>query len=149
MQFIQDGKYEGKAPHLDLTIEAERREKLLSLIQAGVKIQSAHDLAEGGLGVALAESLFSSEELGAEVTLSGDATVALFSETQSRFLVTVKPEHRAALEDVFADAVKLGEVTADNQLTIMANNEMILQEDAAALKALWKGAIPCLLKSKA
>lgn len=148
LQFIQDGKYEGKAPHLDLTIEAERQEKLLSLIRQG-KIQSAHDLAEGGLGVALSESLFSSEALGAEVTLTGDATVALFSETQSRFLVTVKPEHQAAFEDVFADAARLGQVTADNQLTVTANNEMILQEDAAALKALWKGAIPCLLKSKA
>lgn len=148
LQFIHDGKYAGKAPHIDLDVEVKRQEKLLSLIQQG-KIQSAHDLAEGGLGVALAESLFSAPSLGAEITLSGDTTVMLFSETQSRFLVTVKPENQAAFEAVFADAAKLGQVTADAQLTITANNEIILQQDVATLKALWKGAIPCLLKSKA
>ncbi len=118
------------------------------MIQKG-KIQSAHDLAEGGLGVALAESLFADEVVGAKVELSGNATVELFSETQSRFLVTVKPENQGAFEEVFADAAKLGEVTADNKLRVKTNNETILQEEAAELKALWKGAIPCLLKSKA
>lgn len=148
LQFIQNGKYEGKAPQLDLNLEAERQEKLLHLIQKGA-LQSAHDLAEGGLGVALAESLFQNKKLGAEVVISGDATIELFSETQSRFLVTVKPHNQAAFEEVFTDAAKLGQVTAENQLIVTSNNETILQEDVAELETLWKGAIPCLLKSKA
>ena len=61
-------------------------------------VQSATDLSEGGFAVALCEKAFDAEGLGAEVTIAGSAVTALFSETQSRFLVTVKEENTAAFE---------------------------------------------------
>ena len=44
-------------------------------------------LSEGGLAVAIAESLFDSEQLGAEVNVTGNLVSSLFSESQSRFLL--------------------------------------------------------------
>ena len=62
-------------------------------------IQSADDLSEGGFAVALCEGTFGSQGLGADVTVEGSAITALFSETQSRFLVTVQAEQVAAFEE--------------------------------------------------
>ena len=49
------------------------------------------------VAVALAEKTFGAEGLGVNVTLTGSAVTALFSESQSRFVVTVKEENAAAI----------------------------------------------------
>src|SRR5262249_23681708 len=85
LQKLVYGKVFGKAPALNTTIEKERQNQVLAAIRAGV-VQSAHDLSEGGLAVALAESLFNGNGLGAEVKIADNPVSALFSETQSRFL---------------------------------------------------------------
>jgi len=146
LQNIQKGKYEGKAPAIDLQVEVNRQEQLLAAIREGF-VQSATDLSEGGLAVGMVESLFTEKGLGAEVTVSGDPTVALFSESQSRFVVTVKAEDQASFERVMSDAIVIGHVTADNLLTIKQNNESIIQEQIDQLSKLWEEAIPTLLKS--
>ncbi|WP_424475599.1 phosphoribosylformylglycinamidine synthase subunit PurL [Oceanobacillus kimchii] len=148
LQQLYSGKYEGKAPHIDLDVEAERQENLLTAIKEGI-ISSAHDISEGGLAIALAESLFNGKGLGAEIKLVGEATVELFSETQSRFLVSVNETHVAAFEAYFPEAAKLGKVTDQGELSISINDKTIIQERVGELENLWKGAIPCLLKSKA
>ncbi|MGJ9458383.1 phosphoribosylformylglycinamidine synthase subunit PurL [Oceanobacillus sp. CF4.6] len=148
LQNVIQGKYEGKAPKIDLDIEAKRQKQLLEAIQSGI-IESAHDLAEGGLAVALAESVFTDNGLGADVKLNGEATTELFSETQSRFLFTVKDEHKSLVESKIQDAFQIGTVTEDGMLRVSADNSPIIQEDVKKLEKLWRGAIPCLLKSKA
>ena len=79
-------------------------------------VASAHDVSEGGVAVALAESTFGTAGLGASVALTGPETAALFSESQSRFILSVKKENQAAFEAIVADASLIGEVTADQQL---------------------------------
>ncbi|WP_186579043.1 phosphoribosylformylglycinamidine synthase subunit PurL [Aquibacillus kalidii] len=148
LQNVMENKYFGKAPAIDLDVEVKRQSQLLKAIQSGV-VASAHDLAEGGLAIALAESLFSKEELGCEVDLNGDLTVQLFSETQSRFLVSVKPEHQTAFESLVEDAKCIGKVTASAGLVVKQSEGIVVDEKVETLKGLWKGAIPCLLKSKA
>ncbi|MFC4023317.1 phosphoribosylformylglycinamidine synthase subunit PurL [Oceanobacillus longus] len=148
LQNVIQGKYEGKAPKIDLNMEATRQKQLLEAIQSGL-IESAHDVAEGGLAVALAESVFTDNGLGADVTLNGEATTELFSETQSRFLITVKEEHQLLVESKIQDAFQIGTVTEDGTLRISADNSPIIEEDVKQLEKLWRGAIPCLLKSKA
>jgi phosphoribosylformylglycinamidine synthase len=148
LQNVIEGKYEGKAPSIDLDVEAVRQQQLLTAIQQGL-IVSAHDLSEGGLAVALAESVFIDNELGADVTLKGDATTVLFSETQSRFLVTVKEEDKEKFEAKVENAKQIGEVTADDSVVIKINEDIVIQEKVKELEKLWKGAIPCMLKSKA
>ena len=51
---LLEGKIFGKAPEIDLDVETQRQQQILAAIQAGT-VQSAHDLSEGGLAVALAE----------------------------------------------------------------------------------------------
>ena len=72
-------------------------------------LRSAHDLADGGLAVALAESCIANRNslIGASVVLDPaqlDLTHWLFSESQSRFLVSVAPQQAEALEDHFRAA---------------------------------------------
>lgn len=147
LQNVVNGKYEGKAPALDLDKEAKRQSQLLKAIRSGIVV-SAHDIAEGGLAVALAEKLFSGKNLGAEVELAGNPTVELFSETQSRFIVSVKPENKDAFEAIVDDAKQIGTVTASGELVIHVDGEEVVNQSAEQLQALWKGAIPCRLKSK-
>jgi phosphoribosylformylglycinamidine synthase subunit PurL len=145
LQNMLEGSYKGKAPEIALKVEVKRQAQLLQAIQQGLVV-SAHDLAEGGLGVALAESLFAESSLGADIQVEDEPTVALFSETQSRFLVSVKVENKVAFEKTVEDTTAIGVVTDDGNLTIRNQEGLILTEKAAELESLWRGAIPCLLK---
>ncbi|UFT99911.1 phosphoribosylformylglycinamidine synthase subunit PurL [Radiobacillus kanasensis] len=147
LQNVLEGNYFGKAPAIDLDVEAKRQAQLLKAIRSGL-IASAHDLAEGGLSVALAESLFE-KELGCDVSLAGDATVQMFSETQSRFLVSVAPEAQDGFERLVEDASLIGKVTGNGMYKLAVDGTVLVEEATTNLKAVWKGAIPCLLKSKA
>ena len=66
LQKLISGKIFGKAPSIDLEVEAARQEALLSAIKEGI-VQSAHDVAEGGVAVALAEKTFGAKGLGVQV----------------------------------------------------------------------------------
>ncbi|MED3801080.1 phosphoribosylformylglycinamidine synthase subunit PurL [Lysinibacillus xylanilyticus] len=147
-KLLNNGVISGKAPAIDLQIEAARQEALLKAIKAGI-VQSAHDVAEGGLAVALAETTFSANGLGLDVTLTGSATTALFSETQSRFVVTVKEENAATFVEMVKDAKKIGVVTNDALVKINGDNCVLVEGTVEEFRSNWKGAIPCLLNSEA
>ncbi|MER1998229.1 MAG: phosphoribosylformylglycinamidine synthase subunit PurL [Lysinibacillus sp.] len=148
LQKLVEGSISGQAPAIDLSVENARQQGLLAAIRAGL-VQSAHDVSEGGMAVALAETTFSADGLGLDVTLPGSAVTALFSETQSRFVVTVKPENAEAFEATAKDVTKIGVVT--NNATIKINGEtgVLVEGTVEEFRSAWKGAIPCLLKSEA
>ncbi|KQC48592.1 phosphoribosylformylglycinamidine synthase [Geobacillus sp. Sah69] len=142
-----EGRIFGKAPEIDLEVEARRQRQLLAAIRAGV-VASAHDIAEGGLAVALAECVMGASGLGAKVTVGGDLVSELFGETQSRFVVSVKKEHQEAFEQL-VEAKRIGEVTGDGILTVNGEQgETVIRLSVDEMRNVWKGAIPCLLKSK-
>ncbi|WP_164670145.1 phosphoribosylformylglycinamidine synthase subunit PurL [Virgibacillus doumboii] len=145
LQNIVSGKYEGKAPTIDLEKESLRQKQLLEAIRQGT-VASAHDLAEGGLGVALAESVFNGAGLGVNAEISENPTVSLFSETQSRFLVSVQPDDKDKFEALVEDAKQIGVVNNAGVLSVKTNDGVLFEEDVRTLHTLWKGAIPCLLK---
>ncbi|WP_105979218.1 phosphoribosylformylglycinamidine synthase subunit PurL [Bacillus paralicheniformis] len=148
LQKLSEGKIYGKAPAIDLEVEQARQKALLKAIRTGL-VQSAHDVSEGGIGVALAESVICSQGLGANVTLAGESAL-LFSETQSRFIVSVKKEHQEAFEKLVKDAELIGEVTSDSALSVQSQEgQQWIHAQTEELESAWKGAIPCLLKSKA
>ncbi|MBM7580422.1 phosphoribosylformylglycinamidine synthase subunit PurL [Jeotgalibacillus terrae] len=142
LQKLTAGEISGKAPELDLTTELDRQEKVLTAIKQGL-VQSAHDLAEGGLAVALAESAFGSG-LGVTAETEGSAVTELFSETQSRFLISVKPENQQAFE-ALTGAKKIGEVTAQPVLKVVHNGSAVIDQPVEKFEESWRGAIPCLL----
>ena len=148
LQKLIDGKISGKAPAIDLDVEVARQKAILEAIRAGL-VQSAHDVSEGGVAVALAEKTFAANGLGVNVTLTGSAVTALFAESQSRFVLTVKEENAAAFEQIVTDAQKIGVVTEDATLTINGDNSVLVEGTVEEFRSSWKGAIPCLLKSEA
>ena len=142
LQKMLEGRIFGRAPELDLDLEKKHQGQVLKAIQQGL-IQSAQDLAEGGLAVALAECLISGD-LGAELSLSGNLVSQLFSESQSRFLLTVKPEHQAEFERL-VDAQLIGRVTSEPVLVVEQEGSAAFHVEVEELRRAWKGALPCLL----
>jgi phosphoribosylformylglycinamidine synthase len=98
----------GRPPRLDLAREQAVQGACLDAIRAGL-VSSAHDCAEGGLAVALAECCATGPEgrLGAKVELDGALRpdALLFGESASRILISVRPE---AMEQVRAIARQHG-----------------------------------------
>lgn len=148
LQKLVEGGISGKAPSIDLTVEAARQQSILEAIQAGL-VQSAHDVSEGGVAVALAEKTFAAKGLGLDVALTGSATTALFAESQSRFVLTVKAEHAEGFETIVKHAQKIGTVTDDANIKISGEAGVLVEGTVEEFRSAWKGAIPCLLKSEA
>jgi len=123
------------------------RYRALNSAQAQGLVASCHDLSDGGLGVALAESAFAGgfgihaelAQLPVEGVLRDD--VRLFSESQSRLLVTVHPEHMAAFEALFAGQTcgLIGRVIEEQELLIFGSEGQILvKSPLTTLKEAWQ-----------
>ena len=146
LQKMQLGRIEGELFDFDIDKEKMIQDKVLQAIREGL-IQSAHDCSEGGLAVALMESAFGNE-LGLSATLDMPSEW-LFSESPSRFVLSVRPEHVEEVKEVFGqDAVEIGEVK-DTRIAEIRTQTEKLTIDVKEVKDLWEGAIPWLLKSKA
>ncbi len=118
------GKVTGDAPHLDIETEKKNQQAVLSAIRAGL-VRSAHDLADGGLAIALAECCIMNRQqpvgLKAEIETDLRPDHLLFSESQSRFVLSVSAGNETGLERLLAEknvhAVKIG-VTGGDRLQI-------------------------------
>ncbi|EOT34979.1 phosphoribosylformylglycinamidine synthase subunit PurL [Enterococcus durans] len=143
LQKLQLGKIQGDIEHFDLTIEKESQQIVLAAIKAGV-VASAHDCAEGGVAVALAEAAFP-KGFGLDVRTTM-TTAQLFSETQSRFVLTTSSENKAAFETIVGEkATLIGQVTTEKRITIQASDGKIDVATQVAYRN-WKEAIECLMK---
>jgi phosphoribosylformylglycinamidine synthase subunit PurL len=139
----------GKPPRVDFYLERRVQEACRQGIWQGW-VKSAHDCAEGGLVVALAECCISGK-LGAEIDL-GNLKVdrwdtALFGEGGGRIVVSINPELAAEWEAYLAEQLgenwqKLGRVGQPNgSLRILANNLPIVETSLAEMDDRWHGAI--------
>lgn len=103
-------------PYFNLE-EEYRLQQIVSQLIIRQLIESAHDLSEGGLWIALCESGFN-RNLGFEVTTDKSVRpdAFWFGEAQSRVAVSVKPEYLNGFEEMMKDSgvpyQKLGHVTA-------------------------------------
>jgi phosphoribosylformylglycinamidine synthase subunit PurL len=86
---VVHGHLGGRPPTPDLAAE-QRLAGLLGAAAAAGLLVAAHDLSDGGLAVALAESCLRGGT-GCQVRLSGDPFTALFSESAARAVVAVRP----------------------------------------------------------
>ncbi|WP_442603049.1 phosphoribosylformylglycinamidine synthase subunit PurL [Paenibacillus sp. KN14-4R] len=148
-QYIVHNVTEGRPPVLDLETEKKLHSTVLGAIQQGL-VASAHDLSEGGLAVALAESCISSG-LGAVVNFATElrADIALFSESQSRILLSATPAKADALEKWIASQgvpyQVIGTVQGE-ELNIQVNGQGAVQATVRSFEKIWKDAIPCLMQ---
>ncbi|HQB29216.1 MAG TPA: AIR synthase-related protein [Syntrophales bacterium] len=119
---------------------------LSGAIRAGC-VASCHDCSDGGLAVALVETAFAGD-LGVEVDLArvpaegiGREDFLLFSESQSRFVVTVSPARREDFEKAMKGHVfaSIGVVTADRMFRVRgAGGEMRIEEGIDDLRKAWQ-----------
>ena len=93
----------GAPPAVDLAAEKRLIALLVALAGEG-KLQSAHDVSDGGLAVTLAECCFASDGLSARVSLTSNEPdeAALFGERGARAVVSVTPENLAAVRRIAA-----------------------------------------------
>jgi phosphoribosylformylglycinamidine synthase subunit PurL len=89
------GHLGGRPPAVDLAAERDLAAVLTSAAGEGL-LAAAHDLSEGGLAIALAESCLAGAT-GARVSLPGDPFTMLFSESPARVVAEVAPGAEAAL----------------------------------------------------
>ncbi|MDM7323482.1 MAG: phosphoribosylformylglycinamidine synthase subunit PurL [Thermus sp.] len=136
--YLLTGLEAGHPPKLDLEQERRVQEAIRELI-AWDLTRTAHDLAEGGLLVALAEMTFP-YGLGATVEVRTPGLKALFGEAPSRILFTVAKEGlkevTLRLEEVGLPYRVLGE-TGGTTLTVLTP-EGVLEWRVEELKEVWK-----------
>ena len=129
-----------------MEVERANGDFVRSAIEQG-QIAACHDLSDGGLVVALAEMAFAGG-LGADVDVSAvvnesagvDTTVALFSESNTRFLFEVAPEKASQFEAEMSQhcCLKIGQVTESGSLKIASGTTTPIDAQIASLKESWQ-----------
>jgi phosphoribosylformylglycinamidine synthase subunit PurL len=146
---VVHGIVAGKPPVVDFEIERRIQEAC----RYGIRqewLNSAHDCAEGGLAVALAESCLSGQ-LGADIQLQaieGRIDEVLFGEATSRIIVSVKLQAQENWETYLKEQLgnnwqKIGVVTSkqENNLAIAANDSPLIDVTISNVRERWSGAI--------
>ncbi|RQW04550.1 phosphoribosylformylglycinamidine synthase subunit PurL [candidate division KSB1 bacterium] len=145
--YEQLGRSSAAVPQVD-PVYAKKVFTALSAATGRGLVRSCHDCSEGGLAVALAEMAFAGG-LGAEVSLKDmprDDSIdrddmALFSESNTRFVVEVAPENQRQFEEILAAVPcgKIGTVAEQPRLNIKGpDHQKVIDADIYALKQAWQ-----------
>lgn len=139
------GHIGGQLPHVDAAHAMALYNKLHEAM-ANRWIASCHTPSLGGLGVGISLCCIGGD-LGADIDLSGiylddlSDSGALFGESNSRFIISVAPDHASSIEDHFrgCDIYRVGSVRPDQQLVVRGKkNTPLIQADVAALRKAYR-----------
>jgi phosphoribosylformylglycinamidine synthase len=136
-EFIQE--LWGLPPELDLEYEKRVQFAMRKIIAEGLA-ESAHDLSDGGLAVALAECCFGPNSIGALIDLDSDLRpdMLAFHEAPSRILVTTEfPKKVAAIAEKYEIEAPVVGVTIEKGLEIRQRTITLGAWEIAALKAAY------------
>jgi phosphoribosylformylglycinamidine synthase len=110
-------------------------------------VASCHDCSDGGLAVALAETAVAGG-LGMNIELAKVPTdglrrndTVLFSESQSRFVITVSPKNQSQFEEVIEGHTfaAIGHVTGDEEFVVKGlTDKIIIRANIRELKDAWQ-----------
>ncbi|MBP7215297.1 MAG: phosphoribosylformylglycinamidine synthase subunit PurL [Candidatus Kapabacteria bacterium] len=129
----------GKAPMINLAEEIELQKLILDLIHNHI-INAAHDVAEGGIAIALAEMSIASREYGCNVDIGKLSLGNLFGESQSRIIITLPTDKIKDFENTCkrynVPFFKLGKVIEDK---FIINN--VINTDRRSLQEKWDNAL--------
>ncbi|WP_419784111.1 phosphoribosylformylglycinamidine synthase subunit PurS [Maridesulfovibrio sp.] len=140
LNFVHD-----KVPHVE-ALTAKTRYITLNQAMRQRLVTSCHDLSDGGLGVALAEMALGGR-IGCEVDLRsvpteyGMSTLSvLYSESASRFAVTVAPENAGKFEELFAGQIcqRIGMTVGGNSFGLMEGSAGIVRSNVEDLAIAFK-----------
>ncbi|MBX9723273.1 MAG: hypothetical protein K2X81_17855, partial [Candidatus Obscuribacterales bacterium] len=151
-------------PNIDIIKAAQMYKELHQAIQNKL-VKSAHDLSEGGLGVALSESCIGSG-LGAMILTHRMASAAaacikdtdplkremltrldfaLFAEGPARILVTIDPKDREPFEEALKgfSCIELGRVSSDPKLQFLnVDQKEVFSVEISTLLSAWEAMLP-------
>jgi len=154
----------GEPPAIDLGGEKHLIDCLVALASEGV-LESAHDISDGGLAVALAESCFAASSvvaglqtgsfsLGASVRIDdpAPAELALFGERGARAIVSLTPENLAALlaiaRQYYVSAREIGKVTHDEAFRIEHKGRAVIDSPIEPLRDTWAHSLEHTISGK-
>ena len=132
------------------TVDTQKAKGLYRALSGAIAsglVASCHDCSDGGLGVALAEVAFAGG-LGMDIALSlvpregiERDDELLFSESQSRFVVTIALEAREAFETIMMghDCACIGKVIPGKAFMVAGiHGTTVIEEDTDSLKTEWQ-----------
>ena len=137
----------GRLPELDIDLEKQVQETVLRLADAQL-LKSAHDCADGGLAVAIAECCFSSlgrEAVGAAIRLDSNelsADALFFGETPSRIVISFAANDLEGIREL-AGACPfqiIGNVVG-RELEIEVDASPVIASSIAELESAWKSSL--------
>jgi len=146
---------ESRSEDIRLDDELALQKLIADLIRAR-RLNSAHDLAEGGLAVALAESCFGTlhrEAIGADVVAPShlEACRDLFAEFPTRVLVSVSPED---ISDVQGRVTAVGLAAADlgtvggDRFRVAYESVRAIDQPIAELEQVWREGLGRALENR-
>jgi phosphoribosylformylglycinamidine synthase II len=154
----------GEPPAIDLGAEKRLQELLVALASEGL-VQSAHDISDGGIAVALAESCFASaggrpevKALAAKIALndatSGEsAEFALFGERGARAIVSVKASLVARVLETARQykvaAEQIGQVIRDTRFRIEYKGHAAIDSPVEELRDIWTHSLEHAVRASA
>jgi len=137
----------GLPPALNMDYEKRVHQAIREIVTAG-RAESAHDLSDGGLAVAVAEASFGAAGVGAHIRVPATdrQEIQLFHEGPSRIvLTTAQPENVLAIARKFSvEAVQIG-VTMKERLRIDCGSENLLDCDLKELRHPWETSLESTL----
>jgi len=151
----------GEPPAIDLAAEKRLQDLLVALAAANL-IQSAHDLSDGGLAVAAAESCFAAHRDAAlaapplSATISFDsaapAEYALFHERGARAIVSVTSTQIAQTLETARKygvaAQSIGQVIRNDGFRIQINGRAVIDGPLETLRDAWANSLEKLVISR-
>jgi len=138
-----------RVPRVDAESALKRYRAYHEAVEKGLVV-SCHDLSDGGLAVAVAETAFAGglglnidlqRVLFAGVPCDRRDEVLLFSESASRLLVTVRPEQCELFEEVMGENCfsRIGTVTEETLVTITGiDGTVVLRGALTDFKEAWQ-----------
>ncbi|MDQ7032162.1 MAG: phosphoribosylformylglycinamidine synthase subunit PurS [Desulfonauticus sp.] len=138
----------GEIPLVDV-LSARKRYKTLYQALKQRLITACHDLSDGGLAVALAEMAIGGR-MGANIDLAhvpvcGDLSLeeVLYSESASRFLITIRPEHRAQIENLFAGQkiALIGQTTSHPEISFYYQQQLLFRLGVEDATKAWQSTL--------
>jgi phosphoribosylformylglycinamidine synthase len=118
-------------------------EKMAKANEAGL-LASVHDMSDGGLAVALAESAFGGRK-GCDIVIADTqigALAELYSESHSRFVVSVAPDKAKDFKAILGDdCTKLGTVHDRDEMTVNIENINVIKTRVSDLHEAWSNGL--------
>ncbi len=150
--FLEMGFIGNKVPKVNAEAAKRLYDDLHAAMMQGL-VASCHDCSDGGLGVALAETAFAGG-FGMEIDLKQVPyegierdDYVLFSESPSRFVVTVHPEDKKKFEKIMKGHILacIGQVIEGKEFIVKGlKGETIISTDILTLKEAWQRTLKAL-----